>query len=579
LVVPGAQWSRRAFCFARRIAGAVNAGMTLSTLGDAAVVLLLGEQVDETVVARGHALAAEIERHAPRGVVEVVPAFASVAVFYDVARIGDFAKLCADLEALVTRADAAMVSDHVRRVVVPVCYGGEFGPDLDGVAALHGLSPAEVIGLHSGVDYLVHAIGFVPGFPYLGGLSEKLATPRRSTPRPLVAAGSVGIGGAQTGVYPLATPGGWNVIGRTPLAMFDAGRAEPALLRAGDHVKFRAIAADEFQRLAAAPAPPPGAAASPGRVPAPAVQPGVEVLRPGMLTTVQDLGRRGHRAQGVPLSGAADPFALRLANLLVGNEEDAAALEFTLIGPELRFLHDTVVALTGAAFEPLPRWEPVRIAAGTTLNFGPVREGCRGYLAIAGGIDVPPVLGSRSAYTRAAMGGLEGRPLRAGDRLNVPVVVPPVRGHWYVDPRILPAYSNSVTVRVVAGAQAGEFGDALAAAHYRVSPQSDRMGVRLSGESLRRDDARDLVSSPVAPGTVQVPPDGQPIILLADAQTIGGYPQIAHVISVDLPLVAQLRPGDRVAFRMVTLVEAHQLALAREHAAAMLREGLAQKLG
>lgn len=220
--------------------------MTISPLGDSAVVVALGAGLDETALVRVRALAEAIERDCPEGVVDVVPAFASVTVFYDAAHCGGYARLRTEIEARAARAEAALVSQVARVLEIPVCYGGEWGPDLGDVAARAGVSTEQVVDLHSGADYLVHAIGFAPGFAYLGGLPAALHTARRATPRTSVPAGTVGIGGAQTGVYPLATPGGWNLIGRTPLRMFDAGRTEPALLRAGDRVKFRAISAGEF---------------------------------------------------------------------------------------------------------------------------------------------------------------------------------------------------------------------------------------------------------------------------------------------------------------------------------------------
>ncbi len=304
----------------------------------------------------------------------------------------------------------------------------------------------------------------------------------------------------------------------------------------------------------------------------------ITVICAGMLTTVQDLGRRGHRAVGVPLGGAMDAMAMRVVNLLVGNAEDAAGLEFTLTGPELAFTADTTIAMGGGDFGAVPSWQPVHVRARERIKFGAARTGCRGYLAVAGGLDVPIVLGGRGTYLRAAIGGVEGRALRDGDVLRAEGHSRQVVGRWHIDERILPRYSDAPTVRVVRGAQAREFDDTLKQAVFKVTPKSDRMGVRLVGPTLIRGDASELVSSTVVPGTVQVPPDGQPIVLMADAQTIGGYPQIAHVISVDLPLVAQLRPGDAVHFREVTLEAAHQLILDRERALALLREGLAQKI-
>jgi inhibitor of KinA len=220
--------------------------MTLSPLGDSAVVVSLGSGLDELALPRVRALAEALDRDRPAGVVDVVPAFASVTVFYEPARIGGYAQLCAAIEVRAQRAEAGVVAQNVRRVDIPVCYAAEFGRDLADVAAHCGLTPARVVELHSGADYVVLAVGFAPGFAYLGGLPEKIHTPRRATPRVGVPAGTVGIGGSQTGIYPLETPGGWNLIGRTPLNMFDATRPAPALLRVGDRVKFRAMSMEEF---------------------------------------------------------------------------------------------------------------------------------------------------------------------------------------------------------------------------------------------------------------------------------------------------------------------------------------------
>jgi antagonist of KipI len=305
----------------------------------------------------------------------------------------------------------------------------------------------------------------------------------------------------------------------------------------------------------------------------------ITVIRAGMLTTVQDLGRSGVRSLGVPPGGAADALALRIVNLLVGNDEGAAALEFTLFGPELEFAVDATIAVGGGDFiGAVPRWQPVRVRAGERVKFGAARSGCRGYLAVAGGLDVPVVLGSRGTYLRAALGGWAGRALRDGDVLRAREVTREVIGRWHLDERILPAYGVSPTVRCVRGAQAAEFGGTFTAAEFKVTAKSDRMGVRLAGPTVARRGERELVSTTVVPGTVQVPPDGQPIVLLADAQTIGGYPQIAHVVTVDLPLVAQLRPGDTVRFREISLEAAHELVRGRERAIAMLRVGLAAKI-
>ena len=220
--------------------------MTLSPLGDAAVVVALGTGADELALPRVRALAAALARDLPAGVVDIVPAFASVTVYYNPALIGSYAALCAQIEIQAARAEAAVVAQDPRVGEIPVCYGGELGPDLGAVAARAGLSAEAVVTLHCGADYQVQAVGFAPGFAYLGGLPAKIHTPRRDTPRTSVPASTVGIGGEQTGVYPLATPGGWNLIGRTPLRMFDPERTAPALLHVGDQVRFRVISAEEF---------------------------------------------------------------------------------------------------------------------------------------------------------------------------------------------------------------------------------------------------------------------------------------------------------------------------------------------
>ncbi len=220
--------------------------MTLSPLGDTAVVLELGHGVSDSTLASVRALAAALMRDPPPGVVDVVPAFVSVTVFYDPPRIGSYEQLCAELKNRATRVTGTASPIPARLVEIPVCHGGDFGPDLAQVATRCGLSADEVVALHSSVEYTVYAIGFAPGFPYLGGLPLKLHTPRRATPRTLVPAGSVGIGSGQTGIYPLATPGGWNLIGRTPRALFRLEKHPPALLHAGDRVKFKPISPEEF---------------------------------------------------------------------------------------------------------------------------------------------------------------------------------------------------------------------------------------------------------------------------------------------------------------------------------------------
>src|SRR5215469_864627 len=313
------------------------------------------------------------------------------------------------------------------------------------------------------------------------------------------------------------------------------------------------------------------------------------VQRAGFRTSVQDLGRTGFRQFGVSTSGALDSFALRVANLLVGNDEGAAGLEITLGGLQLRFEDERVVAWCGGEFDvqigsrALPAGHVAHLQRGSELKFGRAQIGCRCWLAISGGIDVPVVLGSRSTELRANFGGLEGRVLRDGDVLPLargPGSSPPATGissrggpHDWVSPA-----KRYPALRFIRGVDWDRF-NASTLQHFTseafaVSPDSDRMGVRLDGPELKRRDESDLVSEAVAPGTIQVPPSGKPILLLGDCQTIGGYPKIAHVITVDLSVAAQLRAGDGVRFLEVSLQDAHRLLLERESDLERFRIGL-----
>ena len=325
----------------------------------------------------------------------------------------------------------------------------------------------------------------------------------------------------------------------------------------------------------------------------------MKVLRPGLLTTVQDLGRYGHQRDGVSVGGAMDPQALRIANLLVGNPDTAAGLEITLLGPTLEFSSDTLFAIAGGHLSPMigdhavPEGRPVLARAGATIAFKECVSGARGYLAVAGGIDVPVALGSRGTHLRAKFGGLDGRALRAGDTLPVGVRPeaaerllqllanrpgPFVATDWSVSPSALPRYAAAPTIRVMRGAHFALFDDASRQAlfreGFRVTPQSDRMGYRLEGPKLALSEPLEPISEPVCAGTIQVPPEGQPIVLMADRQSAGGYPRIGQVITVDLPLIAQTKAGDTLRFSEVSLEEAERLYVERERTIEQVRQGL-----
>ncbi len=276
-----------------------------------------------------------------------------------------------------------------------------------------------------------------------------------------------------------------------------------------------------------------------------------------MQTTVQDAGRWGWQSLGVPVAGAMDWYSYRLANQLVGNGPDAAAMEVSFIGPELEFERAVTVAVAGAPFsilvddEPLDMHRAHEIEEGGRVRFGARRGGARAYIAVRGGIAVPATLGSRSTHLLSAMGGFEGRALRAGDRLPIGVAVPGRRESAAVSAAPLEMPTGGARLRVLAGphgedCQPGAL-ERLVGSRYHVGPQSDRMGYRLEGPDLASG-VGDLISDATCAGAIQVPPSGQPIILMADRQTTGGYPIVAAVITADLPIAGQLSPGDWIEF-------------------------------
>lgn len=299
------------------------------------------------------------------------------------------------------------------------------------------------------------------------------------------------------------------------------------------------------------------------------------VQTPGLLSTLQDLGRVGYQHTGMPVAGAMDPFALQVANVLVGRERGAAALEVTLLGPTLEVLGDVTIAVCGADLSallddaPLPLWRTAELRAGQTLRWGRRVSGARVYLAVAGGFDVPTVLGSRSTCLRAGIGGFMGRALRAGDVLREagPTAAVPGRA---LAPSAAPRYSSAATVRVVLGPHEDAFAPqtfaTFFASEYALSAQSDRMGYRLDGPPLPclPTSQGALLSEAVPWGGIQIPPGGQPILLMADRQTTGGYPLIAVAATADRPVCAQLAPGDSVSFQPISLEEAQDADAAQE---------------
>jgi len=331
----------------------------------------------------------------------------------------------------------------------------------------------------------------------------------------------------------------------------------------------------------------------------------VRVAKSGALSTLQDLGRFGYQRFGIVVGGAMDVWSHRAANLLVGNDESEATLEITLIGPSLTFAETALIALCGANLSPriggrpLPLGRPVLLRAGSQLDFGQRQSGCRAYLAVRGGFHVTPVMDSKSTYLRGGYGGFHGRALRKGD--EIPIGADDAEDYYpglgrllreCGDPFCAPACafvppfaiaSNaSHAIRVVSGQQWEALTDRAQAqfvsAAFRITPNSDRMGYRLEGPKLELREPIEMISEGVTFGTIQLPPDGNSIVLMADRQTTGGYPKIANVASVDLPLLAQMVPDDHLSFEMISLDEAQLLYLAREQDLGAVARAIQQQM-
>ncbi len=295
------------------------------------------------------------------------------------------------------------------------------------------------------------------------------------------------------------------------------------------------------------------------------------IVNPGLHTTVQDKGRWGYQEFGMPVTGAMDDYSIRLANILVGNHEYDAVLETTLMGPEIAFNIDAVIAITGANMMPrvnghiVPMWRSLLIYKGDVLSFSFSKEGTRSCIAIAGGFDIPTVMGSRSTFVRGGIGGFEGRILKKGDELSVResnAVLQQIANR-IIPQKYIPDYKESCRIRTVLGPQDDCFTeesiDKFFGSEYHVTNEADRMGYRLEGPALEHKNGADIISDGINLGSIQIPGHGMPIVMMADRQTTGGYTKIATVISTDIPLMAQLKPGNKVRFERIDLQEAHRL--------------------
>jgi len=465
--------------------------------------------------------------------------------------------------ALAAATTAVQETDAAAPIVeLDIAYDGV---DLADTARLLGVEVDELVRRHAEADWRVAFTGFAPGFGYLVSDDWPFDVPRRESPRTRVPAGSVGLAGVFSGAYPRDTPGGWRLIGTTAARLFDPDAASPALLEPGARVRFRprarraSVESGDLARTGQDAPDPPDLAGSPelagqGGRPAAAGR-SIRVVEPGLLTTVQDLGREGAASVGVAVSGGLDRGALRTANRLVGNPEGAAGLEVTMGGLRVAAGSDLWVAVTGA-------WGTVRIdgrevdpyeahawPGGAELHLDWFAHGARGYVAVRGGLDARVALGSRATDLLAGLGPAA---LRAGDVVGVrddaaaPIPVAPPGG-WGAP------HDDELELELAPGPRADWFAPAALATLYdtvwTVSNHADRVGARLDGPELARVRTGELASEGMVPGALQVPPSGRPTILLADGPVTGGYPVIAVVTDASLDLVAQARPGTRIRFR------------------------------
>jgi KipI family sensor histidine kinase inhibitor len=518
---------------------------------------------------------------------EIVPTYCAVSIYYDEKNCKAALLKEIALEILEKMDEEEEKSSESERIIsIPVCYEGEeFAPDLKKVAEHANLLTKEVIRIHSSTDYLIYMMGFLPGFPYLGGMEKCLETPRLETPRTKIPAGSVAIGGAQTGLYPVESPGGWNIIGRTPLKLFDLNRKPQFLYKAGDKIRFEPISKKEFEEFdvyaendwlwkngfeaeaiqQAHTAVSERKKLRDKKIPHYECGGGIKILVPGLLTTVQDAGTTGFQKYGISQSGAMDEKSFVLANAICGNPENAACLETTLCGPSIRFVTECDFAITGATFAnaslngiPVEMNKKIHANAGAVLNCGFASKGLRSYIAFGGGILVPEVFGSRSTNLKSKIGGYQGRKLETGDEIAIGFRKSRSFSGTVSSAGTIPTSSGSTSggseilvLDCIKSSQFDFFSEEsvkiFTSTVYTITPESDRMGIRFQGQNIRCGKT-DIISDAIPFGAVQITSAGLPVVMAADRQTTGGYAKIACVKKESMCALAQAAPGTKVQF-------------------------------
>jgi KipI family sensor histidine kinase inhibitor len=527
-------------------------------LSENAITLEWGNKISVTIYEQIANLNRLLNENPFLGFVETVPAYTTLTIFYEPELILSvetssitFVKSYVEKLLKVKSKEKEFTENYV---TIPVCYDEEFGLDLQFISETSGISIKEIINLHQQKDYNIYMTGFLPGFSYMGKVDDKIAVARKDTPRTSIEEGAVGIAGNQTGIYPIASPGGWQIIGKTPYRLFDIQKKKPFLLKTGDTVRFYAISKDEFYKIKKE---------KNNVVEKEIDNSDVIVMKPGVFSTVQDIGRVGFRSFGVPLSGAMDLISHNLANALLGNKKSSSTIECTMGGLTVQFFKETNIAVTGAGVsflngECINMHQAHFVKPNDILEVRFNNQGLRTYVAVKGGFDYEVIMNSRSTSPKIAI----GRMLKKGMGLQFE------KGNKNqsikkLNTIELPLFESHKSIRVIEGQEIDWVKEESVRQFYSrkfvISNRCDRMGYHLQGEPLLLKYSTELLSTAVTKGTIQLTPSGQMIVLMNDCQTTGGYPRIGQVAAVDLPFLAQLKPRESIDFKKISFGEAELL--------------------
>ena len=563
-------------------------------LGDSGITIEFAKVIDPKINDTVIALTGYLKDLSVEGVVDIIPAYSSVSVIYDIKEIrkkhSSASKYVTEQIEIAIAQCNSQKTNASRIVEIPVCYDVSLGIDLEEMSASKNLTFEEIIAIHTSKSYRVYLVGFISGFPYMGVVDEQIAAPRKKSPRTKIEAGSVGIAANQTGIYPFDSPGGWNIIGKTPIKMFDAQRDSPVYLQPGDEVVFKPITLEDFRNQESViTSHESGNNQREKLITQSSLL--IAVQKQGIADSFQDLGRYGFQHLGINTNGAMDKIAAKAANFLVGNSENEAVLECHFPAGTIIFNADTLIAISGADFTPtidekeIPINSPVLISKGSTLAFKKWKSGVRIYMAVQNGFILDKWLGSYSTNTKAVAGGFHGRNLRSSDELLVMNngnaksiwLNSKIKFHVEID-----NLYNFEEIEIVVGNDykflTNESKIKFLTNEFLISMRSDRMGYRLESEELFLSEKLELISSAVSRGTMQLLPNGQIIILMSDHQTTGGYPKIGHVTSASFSSLAQIPSNKKIRFKIISTEQAEENYIIQQNYLRQLQIGCKLRL-